>query len=50
MNLPHDQFCVLPCVSLEASLIEIVRLFCFANDEIRNESWQHTLLELQQLC
>ena len=34
MKLPHDQFCVLPWVSLEASPIGTVRPCCLAEDEI----------------
>jgi MoaA/NifB/PqqE/SkfB family radical SAM enzyme len=34
MNLPHEQFCVLPWVSLEASPIGTVRPCCLADDEI----------------
>ena len=34
MNIPHDQFCVLPWVSLETSPIGTVRPCCLADDEI----------------
>lgn len=34
MNVPHDQFCVLPWVSLEASPIGTVRPCCLADDEL----------------
>ena len=34
MNLPHDKFCVLPWVSLEASPIGTVRPCCLAEDEL----------------
>jgi len=34
MNIPHDQFCVLPWISLEASPIGTVRPCCLADDEI----------------
>ena len=34
MNIPHDQFCMLPWVSLEASPIGTVRPCCLADDEI----------------
>jgi MoaA/NifB/PqqE/SkfB family radical SAM enzyme len=34
MNLPHDNFCVLPWISLEASPIGTVRPCCLADDEI----------------
>jgi MoaA/NifB/PqqE/SkfB family radical SAM enzyme len=34
MNIPHDKFCVLPWISLEASPIGTVRPCCLAVDEI----------------
>ena len=34
MNIPHDKFCILPWVSLEASPIGTVRPCCLADDEI----------------
>jgi len=34
MNIPHDNFCVLPWVSLEASPIGTVRPCCLADDEL----------------
>jgi MoaA/NifB/PqqE/SkfB family radical SAM enzyme len=34
MNIPHDKFCVLPWVSLEASPIGTVRPCCLAEEEI----------------
>jgi MoaA/NifB/PqqE/SkfB family radical SAM enzyme len=34
MKIPHDQFCVLPWVSLEASPVGTVRPCCLADDEI----------------
>ena len=34
MNIPHDQFCVLPWISLEASPIGTVRPCCLADNEI----------------
>ena len=34
MNIPHDKFCVLPWISLEASPIGTVRPCCLAQDEI----------------
>ena len=37
MNLPHDKFCVLPWVSLEASPIGTVRPCCLADDEILDD-------------
>ena len=38
MNIPHDRFCVLPWVSLEASPIGTVRPCCLADDEILDNS------------
>jgi len=38
MNLPHDKFCVLPWVSLEASPIGTVRPCCLADDELVDDS------------
>lgn len=38
MNLPHDKFCVLPWVSLEASPIGTVRPCCLADDELCDNS------------
>ena len=40
MNLPHDKFCVLPWVSLEASPIGTVRPCCLADDEIVDDTGQ----------
>ena len=40
MIIPHDKFCVLPWVSLEASPVGTVRPCCLAEDEIRNNSGQ----------
>jgi pyruvate-formate lyase-activating enzyme len=37
MNIPHDQFCVLPWVSLEASPIGTVRPCCLADDELLDD-------------
>ena len=37
MNIPHDKFCVLPWVSLEASPIGTVRPCCLADDELVND-------------
>jgi MoaA/NifB/PqqE/SkfB family radical SAM enzyme len=34
MNLPHDKFCILPWVSLEASPVGTVRPCCLADDEL----------------
>ena len=38
MNIPHDKFCVLPWVSLEASPIGTVRPCCLADDEILDDN------------
>jgi MoaA/NifB/PqqE/SkfB family radical SAM enzyme len=38
MNLPHEKFCVLPWVSLEASPIGTVRPCCLADDEIVDDA------------
>jgi len=38
MNIPHDKFCVLPWISLEASPIGTVRPCCLADDEIIDNS------------
>ena len=38
MNLPHDRFCVLPWISLEASPIGTVRPCCLADDELVDDS------------
>ena len=38
MNLPHDKFCVLPWVSLEASPIGTVRPCCLADDELVDDA------------
>ena len=38
MKLPHDQFCVLPWVSLEASPIGTVRPCCLADDELTDDA------------
>jgi organic radical activating enzyme len=38
MNLPHDKFCVLPWISLEASPIGTVRPCCLADDELRDDA------------
>jgi MoaA/NifB/PqqE/SkfB family radical SAM enzyme len=38
MNIPHDKFCVLPWISLEASPIGTVRPCCLADNEIVNNS------------
>ena len=37
MKLPHDKFCVLPWISLEASPIGTVRPCCLADDEILDD-------------
>lgn len=38
MNIPHDKFCVLPWISLEASPIGTVRPCCLADDELTDDS------------
>ena len=38
MNIPHDTFCVLPWISLEASPIGTVRPCCLAMDEITDDN------------
>ena len=38
MKLPHDKFCVLPWISIEASPIGTVRPCCLADDEIRDDN------------
>jgi pyruvate-formate lyase-activating enzyme len=38
MNIPHDKFCVLPWVSLEASPVGTVRPCCLADDEIVDDN------------
>jgi len=38
MNVPHDRFCILPWVSLEASPIGTVRPCCLADDELVDDS------------
>jgi MoaA/NifB/PqqE/SkfB family radical SAM enzyme len=40
MNLPHDKFCVLPWVSLEASPIGTVRPCCLADNELIDDAGQ----------
>jgi len=38
MNIPHDKFCILPWVSIEASPIGTVRPCCLADDEIVDDT------------
>ena len=38
MNIPHDKFCVLPWVSLEASPIGTVRPCCLAEEELTDDT------------
>jgi MoaA/NifB/PqqE/SkfB family radical SAM enzyme len=38
MNIPHDRFCVLPWVSLEASPVGTVRPCCLAEEEITDNA------------
>ena len=45
MNIPHDKFCVLPWISLEASPVGTVRPCCLADDElVDNEGNKFSLL------
>ena len=44
MKIPHDKFCVLPWISLEASPIGTVRPCCLADDEIVDNSGQKFML------
>jgi MoaA/NifB/PqqE/SkfB family radical SAM enzyme len=54
MKIPHDQFCVLPWISLEASPIGTVRPCCLADDEVldsQNKKYNlltDNLVEIQQ--
>lgn len=38
MNIPHNQFCILPWISIEASPIGTVRPCCLADDEIVDDT------------
>jgi len=38
MKIPHDKFCVLPWISLEASPVGTVRPCCLADDEILDDN------------
>lgn len=38
MNIPHDKFCVLPWISMEASPVGTVRPCCLADDEIIDDA------------
>lgn len=49
MKVPHEKFCVLPWVSLEASPIGTVRPCCLAMDEITNESGEKFKLQQSNL-
>ena len=40
MNIPHDRFCVLPWVSLEASPVGTVRPCCLAEQELTDNAGQ----------
>jgi len=44
MKIPHDKFCVLPWISLEASPIGTVRPCCLADDELLDDSGQKFIL------
>lgn len=45
MQVPHDKFCVLPWISLEASPIGTVRPCCLADDELVDDSGQKFSLQ-----
>lgn len=45
MNIPHEKFCVLPWVSIEASPIGTVRPCCLAIDEITDNSGEKFKLQ-----
>ena len=52
MNIPHEKFCVLPWVSLEASPIGTVRPCCLAIDEITDatgEKYQVAVTPLNEI-
>jgi pyruvate-formate lyase-activating enzyme len=40
MNIPHNNFCVLPWISIEASPIGTVRPCCLADDELTDDQGQ----------
>jgi len=44
MKIPHEKFCVLPWISLEASPIGTVRPCCLADDEIRDNNGEKFVL------
>ena len=44
MKIPHDQFCVLPWISIEASPIGTVRPCCLADDEILDNNGNKFIL------
>ena len=54
MKIPHDRFCVLPWISLEASPIGTVRPCCLADDEIVDDQGEKfnlrtaSLIKIQQ--
>lgn len=49
MNIPHNKFCVLPWVSLEASPIGTIRPCCLADDEIVDDQGEKFNLSTAQL-
>lgn len=49
MKIPHDRFCVLPWISLEASPVGTVRPCCLADDEIVDNSGKKYDLRLAKL-
>ena len=44
MKIPHDQFCVLPWISIEASPVGTVRPCCLADDEILDNNGNKFIL------
>lgn len=49
MNIPHETFCVIPWISLEASPIGTVRPCCLADDEIVDHNGQKFNLQSADL-
>lgn len=52
MNIPHDKFCILPWVSLEASPVGTVRPCCLAIDELvddRGEKYKLSSTPLKEI-
>jgi len=44
MKIPHEKFCILPWISLEASPIGTVRPCCLADDELRDDNGEKFVL------